>query len=160
VRLASLAHVKAGDRVLEPSAGNGALARAAINEGGTVTCVEIREEACRLLRALGLETRTSDFLLLTPGDFPARFDAVVMNPPFSRGADITHVTHAMRFLRPGGHLAAIMSAGVAYRSSASARSFRDLVAANGGRISPCPDGSFKEAGTMVRTVTVEMQRPG
>jgi len=85
------------------------------------------------------------------------FDAVVMNPPFARQADIDHVTHAFSFLRSGGRLAAIMSAGTAFRENRKAVEFRDLVRKHAGTISSLPDGSFEPA-TGVRTVLVTMVR--
>jgi 16S rRNA G1207 methylase RsmC len=35
-----------------------------------------------------------------------------MNPPFARQADIHHVNHALKFLKPDGLLVSVMSAGV------------------------------------------------
>ena len=32
------------------------------------------------------------------------FDAVLMNPPFAQGADIEHITRALKMLKPGGRL--------------------------------------------------------
>jgi hypothetical protein len=84
----------------------------------------------------------------------ASFDRVVMNPPFAKQADIKHVTHALGFLRQGGRLVAVMSAGVVFRSDSRTTAFRDLVEARGGSIQPNPAGSFKESGTLVNTVTV------
>ena len=52
----------------------------------------------------------------------------------------------------GATLAAVMAAGVTFRSDAKYVAFRALVAAMGGRIAPLPDDSFKESGTGVRTV--------
>ncbi len=91
-------------------------------------------------------------------DVGTTYDRVIMNPPFSGRADILHVTHAMRFLKPGGILVAIMSAGVEFRDDRIACEFRKLMAANAGELRRNPDGSFKNAGTMVRTVMVKMRK--
>jgi hypothetical protein len=40
-----------------------------------------------------------------------KFDRVVMNPPFDHGADIKHVEHARKFLKPGGRLVAVVANG-------------------------------------------------
>ena len=40
-----------------------------------------------------------------------RFDRIVMNPPFADGADIQHITHALRLLRPGGRIVALVPMG-------------------------------------------------
>jgi len=34
-----------------------------------------------------------------------------MNPPFENGADIKHIQHAMKMLKPGGRLVAICANG-------------------------------------------------
>lgn len=156
-RVVEAAGVAAGDLVLEPSAGLGALAKAARTAGGDVRCVEINYAAADRLRALGFETRTADFLDLSPDDFPFFFDVVVMNPPFAKQADIDHVTHALRFLAPRGRLFAIMSAAVQFRSNGKAKAFRELVASHGGEISPLPDGSFQMSGTNVGTCLVTLR---
>lgn len=155
VRLLELAGVERGMRVLEPSAGQGAIAYACAAEGAIVDCYEVQQSNAFLLAMnaphdLG-ETKTADFLAVDP---VATYDRVVMNPPFLKQADIKHVTHALKFLRPGGLLVAVMSAGVTFRSDARTSDFRELVEHRGGRIEPLPENSFKASGTGVNTVIV------
>ncbi|XXX77323.1 hypothetical protein WMF30_00935 [Sorangium sp. So ce134] len=97
-----------------------------------------------------------DFLSLSPSDQPP-IDAVVMNPPFARFADAHHVAHALRCVRPGGTVAAIMGAGARYRDVAPYRELRALLEANGGTMEDVPEGAFIESGTGVRTVKVGMR---
>lgn len=59
------------------------------------------------LASLGVQILGDDFTEL---DTTLRFDAVIMNPPFSRRQDVRHITKAMSMLKPGGRLAAIASA--------------------------------------------------
>lgn len=146
-------------RVLEPSAGKGALVRAVRHRCSfpEIHCVEMLPEN---VKALELEVNVTavtqgDFLSMTPERL-GLFDVVVMNPPFGGRSDIKHVTHAMRFLAPGGRLVAIMSAGVEFGQTKDVRKFRSLVEAHNGTIERCPDGSFLESGTGVRTVIVSM----
>lgn len=146
-------------RVLEPSAGRGHIVRAVLRARplASVTCVELLPDNASVLRASGYEVIERDFLELEPASLHP-FDVVAMNPPFGARADIHHVRHALSFLKPGGRLAAIMSAGVAYRQDRLANDFRALVAGHGGSIANNPDGSFLESNTGVRTVTVAMRR--
>ena len=102
----------------------------------------------------GLEL--GDFLKAAPVQ---KFDRVVMNPPFSRQADIDHVTHAARFLKPGGRMVAIMSAGTIFRQNSKAVAFRGWLEALGGTLEDLPDGAFKASGTMVRTCIVSFDIP-
>lgn len=145
-------------RVLEPSAGRGRIALRAAGWGHKVTAVEIQPALATELGATGALERVvcADFLDLDPAAL-GQFDRIVMNPPFDGQRDIDHVTHAVRFLAPGGRLAAIMSASTAYRENGKAEAFRALVQRMGGQIQDLPEGSFKESGTMVNTVLVTLK---
>lgn len=166
-------------RILEPSAGTGNLARRCVNSAAEldgwsvrgrsyvngyrfdnlVDCVEIQPELAAGLEAEGIYNRVirADFLSLRPRDFEP-YDLVVMNPPFDLLRDVDHVTHAFEFLKLGGSLFAIMSAGTEFRETKKAVAFRALVEANGGSFRDLPPGSFRESGTNVNTVILSMRR--
>lgn len=146
-------------RILEPSAGLGAIAQAARarQPSAHVVCVEALEASAIKLCDQGFDVTCGDFLSLTP-DLLNTFTRVLMNPPFSRRQDVKHVLHAFEFLEPGGVLVAIMSAGVKHRDDKLAREFRAFVTANEGEIWDNPDGSFLESGTGVRTVMVRVRK--
>ncbi len=142
-------------QVLEPSAGRGALAMPAVAAGAVVDCYELMPaNHVHLMTLQGLRTvECRDFLAVPPG---RTYDRVLMNPPFSRQADIRHVMHALQFLKPGGLSVAIMSAGVDFRENKLTADFRETVYSRGGTIEALPDGAFKASGTMVRTVLVKI----
>ena len=146
--------------ILEPSAGTGNLARRCVKDGALVDCVEAHDDRARALRTDGRyrSVITADFLRLQPtGEL---YDRVVMNPPFDRERDIDHVLHAMRFLKPDGRLAAIMSAGTEFRDTRKAKAFRALMAEKRAQWSDLPAGSFAEAGTYCNTVIVSFCNDG
>jgi hypothetical protein len=146
--------------VLEPSAGDGALAILAAEEGCPVDCVEISLSRAQELRDAGKfrSVRSGDFL-----EWPASpdYDRVIMNPPFAKGQDARHVMHALKFVRPGGRLVAIMSAGIRFRGNGVQGAFRDALERRGlvHTIEDLPEGAFKDSGTMVRTVLVTIDVP-
>lgn len=159
----------AGKRVLEPSAGTGNLIRAIYGAATGADCVRIvaievnnglvkvlQEQRSKTLNAneKNFEIHQADFM--TCGEELGKFDCVIMNPPFVNQQDIDHVTHALTFLKEGGRLVAIMSAGVIFRQDRKATTFRALIDGMGGTIEELPDDSFKEYGTSVRTVLVEV----
>ena len=153
-RVIEAAHIEAGMLVLEPSAGLGNIAVAAAQAGGLVQCYEVDPKRVKILKGHGASIASAsqqDFLTLEPSPV---YDRVVMNPPFARQTDIDHVTHAAKFLRPGGRLVAIMSTGVTFRQDRKASDFRLMVESHGGAISNLPAGSFRIAGTDVSTVLV------
>lgn len=146
------ARIEPGMRVLEPSAGRGAIALAAADTGAAVDCVEIQDDHAEALRDAhhpDLTVLVADFLTTSPQPV---YDRVVMNPPFARQADIRHVLHAHQALKPGGRLVAVMSNGVTFRDTPLTGEFRALLAAEGGELHPLPEGAFKESGTGVNTV--------
>ena len=158
-RLMELADVQHGMRVLEPSAGKGAIAYACADAGATVDCYELMEANFVALSGdmrLG-SVRHMDFLAQAP---EASYERVVMNPPFAKQADIRHVLHALRFLKPGGLLVSVMAGSVAFRNNKLTQDFRDLIRERGGEIEALPEGAFKASGTMVRSVIVTIPNEG
>ncbi len=154
--LCRCAKLEPGLRVLEPSAGHGALAGPAHAAGCKVTCVELDPRNVAVLTALPFHhVLSADFLTVTPIGV---FDRVVMNPPFAARGDVAHVEHALRCLNTRGRLVAIMSAGVLYREDKAAVGFRRMIEGRGGTIDPLPDGAFRPSGTNVRTCVVVVDK--
>ncbi|WP_405883572.1 class I SAM-dependent methyltransferase [Streptomyces sp. NBC_01384] len=158
-RLIELADLKPGMEVLEPSAGSGAIATAAAAAGGLVDCFERDSGYAGVLTDTGAArtVRVADFLAVPP---EPRYDCVVMNPPFTKGADMAHVEHALRFLKPDGLLVSVMFWAVTYQTRKTAK-FRALVEQRGGTAEAVAEGAFAESGTDVPTVivTIPATRP-
>ena len=111
-RMAEIAQIEPGSRVLEPSAGTGNLLRA-IGPGPNKVAVEINRGLVELLArdpGSGSHVIQGDFLKLGEEDL-GRFDRIVMNPPFANGVDIKHIRHAVELLRPNGILVALCANG-------------------------------------------------
>jgi protein-L-isoaspartate O-methyltransferase len=151
-RVIQLAGIEPGMTVLEPSAGIGNIAYAAEAAGGIVTAIEVDPKRCEKLRGTANVTaHHHDFLQQTPVPF---YDRVVMNPPFAKQADIDHVLHAAKCLKPGGRLVAVMSASVMFRENRKTADFRAFVEARGGSFEKLPESSFSASGTQVNTCIV------
>lgn len=142
-----------GHVVLEPSAGEGALADACrISEAKQVRCFEIDPDACRILENKGYQVLCTDFLKQRP---LAIYTRVVMNPPFANDQDIAHVEHALQWVMRKFILVALMG------GNQSRTKFQDLIARlrSQGReyqITPIPAGAFKESGTMIETIMLRI----
>ena len=154
-RMVSLAEIDGSvARVLEPSAGTGNLVKAVQRAGHDPLAVEVDARLAEALEDVGNEVRCADFLLLEPTpDGIGTFDRVVMNPPFAKGADVAHVLHALKFLRPGGVLVALVANGPRQREV-----LKPLVEARQGSWEDLPDGSFAEQGTSVRVALLKVRR--
>lgn len=155
-RLFELADLRDSHTALEPSAGTGAIAKPLRELVTTVDCVELLPKHAEVLRKALPDS------IITEGDFLAvdptrRYDRVVMNPPFAKQADIRHVMHASRFLKPGGQLVSVMAAGVKFREDRTAKGFRDFLQEHDGEMETLPADSFKESGTSVNTVIVTLK---
>ena len=153
-----------GLSVLEPSAGMGALAIAARGEAAgvgepDVDCFDVLAKHVTELARLGFTAAQVDFLKAESEDGFQRYDRIIMNPPFARQADARHFLHAVKFLRPGGRMVAIMSAAVTFRETPAYRQVRKMVSDAGGSIEMLPAGSFKESGTGVNTALVIYDKP-
>lgn len=159
-KLLDLAEIKPGMKCLEPSAGKGAIAKRLKDMGCTPICCELlTDNANELIYALGISgVLVGDFLELDPAKF-IDFDRIIMNPPFAMQADIKHVTHALKFLKRGGILVAVMSSGVTFRQDKRTREFSDLINSfSEFELQALPEGSFKESGTGVNTVTLKVRK--
>jgi hypothetical protein len=146
-KVARLADV-VGHVVLEPSAGDGALADACKRAGAlAVHCVELNPDAVAKLKAKGYETTEGDFLTIVP----KKYLRIVMNPPFTGNQDVKHVEHALKFLAPGGILVAVMF------GNTDRKRFDELVHYLPCSIEEVPAGTFKESGTNIATILLTVK---
>lgn len=163
-RMVEVADIQPGMRVLEPSAGTGAILRAIVDaevargRSGAPARVTAIEFNAALVRALPLHlaevVRCTDFLREPAEGIvdAALFDRIVMNPPFEHGADIRHVRHAVKFLRAGGRLVALCADGPRQREQ-----LRPEIEAAGGTWESLGDVGFD--GTHVRVALVVVDKP-
>lgn len=152
--LLMLAKIEPGMTLLEPSAGLGNIVFEAESQGARVAAYEVdanRALACQKRCLLRGGMIVGDFLCAEPT--PA-FDIVAMNPPFAKKADIEHVMHAAKFVKPGGKLVAIMSPGHTFRTDARSVAFRAFLKERNAWEQALPMGSFKESGTNVNSMLV------
>lgn len=164
-QLVTMAGVKKGWRVLEPSAGTGRIIDQVLAIGATVVAVERDPKMRAALQAKYLPrhvvlTLSDDFLNFLPGG--AKFDAVVMNPPFwkvGEGDHLHHVRHAFDFLKSKGVLVSVLPNSVLFREDKRHQVFREWIGDHKGELVRLPEGSFKESGTNVNTCTLRMVAP-
>lgn len=154
-------YIRPGDRVLEPSAGDGAIVRELLRRGASVEAVEVDPGRARALRDLLYLARGAyrvcldNFLTMPPR--PA-FDYVVMNPPFYGTHWMQHVMHAADFLAPGGALIAVLPVSAELGESRAHEAFRAWVAERRGIFRDLPLESFASSGTRISTVYLTVHR--
>lgn len=154
-RMADLADLRPGDRVLEPSAGTGrlldAIASTGIEHHGIAVEVHPKLAEGLKCRYPNMEVRCGDFLDLA--EHLGGFDVVMMNPPFANAVDIAHIRRAFELLAPGGRLVALCAAG-----PRQADQLRPLAERYGGFYEVLAPGSFAGSGTMVNVAILVMER--
>lgn len=132
-----------GAKILEPSCGCGRLIEAIYedceNRKITIDAYEVHAGRAAKARSLGLaNVMTRNFLEVEPSE---DYDIIFMNPPFYGRHYQKHVEHALKFLKPGGQLVAILPATARYdHDYVTKDQWRDL-----------PVGSFSESGTRAPT---------
>jgi predicted RNA methylase len=162
-QLVATADLFPGVHILEPSAGDGALIRAArrVQPDIRVTAVEFNPDHFSALVVWSNTVHTRDFMTMTPA-INGQFDCVLMNPPFSGGrgvaCDVEHVMHAFTFVRPGGRLSAIISPAFRFRREKVFVQFREMHVRAGAREIEIPAGAFRESGTNIATVIVTWEK--
>ena len=141
-------------RILEPSAGTGNLYRAAraAHPAAEIVLVDVAADCCRALYQqtegdVDARLFQRDFLATTAAELGGPFDAILINPPFNRGADIQHIRHAAAMLAPGGRLVALCLDNERRRRQIAADAWEQL-----------PPRSFREVGTAVDVAALVIER--
>ena len=161
-----------GTRVLEPSAGSGALVQAALEKwpGANVMAVEADPLNVAALAArswarpdwsapdyeIEPEIIAGDFMEIEPAEVAG---LVLMNPPFAVKGDSmaweTHLRRAWRWLVPGGRLACIAPGNVWQgRGTKRAKAAREWLREIGAKVYDLDPKSFAESGTGVATCVI------
>lgn len=110
LKMVEWAKITAGEKVLEPSAGHGAIARW-FPDNTLITMIEPSNElASKAKMAVDgkmLQTRFEDVSVVN------KFDAIVMNPPFGVAGKtaMEHIEKAYKHLNDGGRIVALVPAG-------------------------------------------------
>ena len=156
IKIVGLAEVDSSDHVLEPSAGQGAISDVVKQITDSCTLVELMNENVQILEQAGNDVIESDFLKLDPNQI-GMFDKIIANPPFSNNQDIDHIKHMYQFLKPCGKLVSLAGRSWIHGSTKKQVAFRDWIDEMGGTITELEAGLFKQSGTNIRTVIVEIE---
>lgn len=152
------AELGTGGRLLEPSAGRGAIASLAVIECPAHHLIEIQPESVDFLVKEGFNVTCADFLDLTSSDI-GTFDRIIMNPPFAKKQDMRHVKHAIsEFLEDGGVLVAIMGTGWQHINHKENREFKEFLDHYEHEVFEIEANAFKESGTGIATTRLVLHK--
>lgn len=159
LKMVEWAGIKPGDKVLEPSAGHGAIARF-FPERTEVTMVE---PSLNLSQRAALANGGARIVNQRFEDFNRtnKYDAIVMNPPYGMGGKTAyeHLEKATQHLREGGRIVALLPrGGLADRRLVD---FMPLAEENGIHVVAdisMPSSTFERAGTKVNTRVLVLEK--
>lgn len=144
--------------VLEPSAGRGSLIKAVHRKHPDVIidAYEVNPDCYYALETLdNVRLHKSDFLDAPEDD---KYDYIIANPPFANNADIRHFRKMMSLLKDKGTLCCIISSHAMTVDTKETSEFREWLYSLYPEVEELPEGTFKEAGTNVRTFIVTVRK--
>lgn len=155
-------------RVLEPSAGRGALIKALKrlepHHEGFIDYCEMEADHRANIEILAEENGWNN-LRCVGWDFlehpkPKQgYHLILANPPFSKDQDIKHFYHMYDMLEPGGRMVVVMSVSWLKSSRPVHREFRDWLGYFFHDVVEMPANAFHKSGTSVRTCVVRLDKP-
>lgn len=149
-KLIDKAQLTRGCRVLSVGCGGKLSVTAISNEG--VGYIESFPDASPSHHALeDAMFGAGHFLSILP---ERSFDKAIINPPLANSADIRHVFHALKWIKPGGTLVAVMAKGVLHENTQLAIQFREMFVAANGQVEPNYEENATAAGAAFKTITV------
>ena len=148
-----LGDVEPTDRILEPSAGRGALIKAVFENWPelelTIDCYELMDENREALAEIsGVRLLGNDFMEAEVG----MYDKIIANPPFANNQDVKHVTKMWEHLADGGQMAVIMGCHWQFANDKPSKAFRMFLESIDHDITALPKGTFKSVGTDVESI--------
>lgn len=156
--LVSKLALRKGHKVLEPSAGRGAILRA-IWEAHPLTdvdCCELMDENYKILDNLLYTNMVgTDFLQLNA---PNTYNRIVANPPFTKNQDIDHVLKMYECLKISGRLVTVTSRHWEFSNNKKESEFRRFIMDTRALIEDVPRGTFSDSGTEVAAFIVHIDK--
>lgn len=160
-KMVQWAGLKDGDRVLEPSAGHGAISRFfSPNTDNTII-----EPSSRLAPQAQMNTENAKLIngMFEDLHISNKYDAITMNPPFGTGGKtaIEHLSKAFRHLREGGRVIALIPRG-GMADKRFTKWYESDEAKNAHMVGEVllPNVTFERAGTKVATRIVIIDKGG
>lgn len=161
-QMCSMAELDANCIVLEPSCGRGDLADEIYAAGATnLLGLELNPDMQQYLVGKPYRTMVGvDFLQFAEApENQGTFTRIMMNPPFSKHQDVTHILAAYKLLAPGGILASVSSPSPFWRTDRKSVEFQNWIQDVSAQVVDVPEGAFKESGTMLRTKIIKIRKP-
>lgn len=154
-------------KIIEPSAGSGALLKAFWEENGhefPIDCFELMElNRIKLGKINGAKLIGRDFLEAVHIDefnlIRGQYDYVIANPPFTNNQDIDHILAMYKVCKPGGVIKTLSSCSWMNGSQKKQVDFKLWLTVLGANIEEIEAGAFKDSGTTIATLLITIEKP-
>ena len=156
--LVSYAEIHNSHKVLEPSAGQGAIINAIHKVAETMPvdyCETMGVNLTFLQRMKNVNAVGADFLKL---DGLNQYDRIVANPPFSKNQDTQHIYKMYDCLKTGGRLVSIASKHWQNSNNKTETEFKKWLGLVKAEIHEIEAGTFKESGTSIASVIIVIDK--
>jgi len=151
---------KSSKKILEPSAGQGAIVNAIAN-ALPGTWVDVCENMAENLEILEQHPNVhficEDFLSIDK-KYHNYYDRIIANLPFSNNQDIDHVMKMYECLKPGGRMVSIMSISWKHGTQKKQENFKQWLKEMNAQEEKVPAGAFKKSGTTVETIIITIDK--
>ena len=150
--------IKHSDKLLEPSAGQGAIIEELIKFNSNISYCEFEDINVDILKNKypNLKFLKHDFLEVDN----LKFDKIFANPPFSKSQDIIHIKHMYDLLNKDGVLVSISGTSWKYKVDKKSKDFKDWLLTQKHSIEDIESGEFSESGTNVATCLIKIYKNG
>lgn len=163
-RLVKIADVKQWHKVLEPSAGQGAIIEAIFRECDYLNTPVDYFELMDANRAVlskkinnGLRAiEVGNDFLLYDGDY--KWDLIIANPPFNKNQDVDHIRKMFSVLKDGGRIVTIAGNSWRFGSQKKQVAFREWLDKIGAVVDDVEAGAFKESGTNISACMIVIDK--
>jgi phospholipid N-methyltransferase len=149
------AQIEPNHKILEPSAGQGAIIKAIQrvfeNKQPVDYCETMDINLTFLQKISNTKPVGTDFL---KSDNMNYYDRIIANPPFSKNQDIQHIYKMYECLKPGGRIVTIASKHWQKSNNKTETQFRNWLKEVKADIEEIPSGTFKESGTMISSCII------
>lgn len=149
-QLVNLAMIDSNSKVLEPSAGTGAIADCIREVTQNVDVVECMSTFRELLQLKSYNLVGDDFLEYHPIE---KYQAIIMNPPFSD--EQNHIKHAYSMLADGGTLVSISSPHWTFAGDKKSVEFRNWLDNETYYTKDLASGTFEMTGVSAKILVIE-----
>ena len=150
-RLVELSGIDSQSKVLEPSAGIGNIADQIKKITDKIDVIERMSDFRELLKHKGHNLVGWDFMEFETDE---KYDAVIMNPPFSHNQDIDHLRRAYELVKDGGILISITSPHWEFASDKKSVAFRAWIETQDYFTERLDSGTFEATGVSATIVVI------